>query len=130
MEAGLEKGREGGEQPYSREPLRWSQQGSGDQRGMRRDVWERGGWQPLGLAGCTDSHNEVPDSKEREVTTFELREGHLGTCMEHEWPAQKQQTFVRKGLCKVQVKGGGSRLHRWGRVSGTGNIAKTVLAYW
>lgn len=55
----------------------------------------RSGWQPLGLAGCTDSHGEAPDRKEREVAAFELREGCPGTCMENERPAQKQRPFVR-----------------------------------
>lgn len=36
-------------------------QGTGDQRGMRRDVWERGDQQPLSLAGYAGSHGEGPD---------------------------------------------------------------------
>lgn len=49
----------------------------------------------MGLAGCTDGDNEVPDGEEREVTTFELREGRPGAWMENEWPAQKQRPFIR-----------------------------------
>lgn len=63
-----------------------------------RGVWDRGSWQPLGMAGCTGRHSKVPalypecaGQEDREGITFILREDHSGTCVENEWPAQKQK---------------------------------------